>query len=59
MKTKLMIIFSLLLILFSGQTVPAEEHNFAAGSLIIPMDNYYQSEVDGRCWKPMGWFTTC
>jgi len=42
MKTKLYIVF--ILIMFAGLPFEAQavEHDFAAGSIIIPMDQFYQ-----------------
>jgi len=55
MKTKNYII-SLLLLVFASfpLLVQAEEVNFPAGSLIIPMDSVYQEEADGGLLEAYG-----
>ena len=47
MKTKLYIIFILLMFACLPFEVQAVEHDFAAGSIIIPMDQFYQPEDNG------------
>jgi hypothetical protein len=54
MKTKRMLIFALLIIFFTWQSASAEERNFPAGSLIIPMDSYYQPDADGGILEAYG-----
>ena len=55
MKTKNYIISLLLLVFVSfALQVQAEEVNFPAGSLIIPMDSIYQPEADGGLLEAYG-----
>ena len=44
MKTKLYIVFILIMFACLPFEAQAVEHNFAAGSIIIPMDRFYQPE---------------
>lgn len=65
MKNKMpILIIALVMVLCMPLTaMTAEEYNFPAGSLIIPMDSVYQGggeDVnDGACLRPMAWSTTC
>ena len=56
MKTKNYIISLLLLLVFASFAlqVQAEEINFPAGSLVIPMDSFYQSDDDGGILEAFG-----
>ncbi len=55
MKTKNYIISLLLLVFVSfALQVQAEEINFPAGSLILPMDGFYQSDDDGGILEAFG-----
>ena len=47
MKTKTLTLFILVALVCLPLTALAYERNFPAGSIIIPMDAYYQSEDDG------------
>jgi len=54
MKKKNYIIFALLILFCIPLQVFAEERNFSAGSLIIPMDSFYQEEDDGGILEAYG-----
>jgi hypothetical protein len=54
MKRKIWFILILLIIGLTLQNASAEERNFPAGSLIIPMDSYYQSDIDGGILEAYG-----
>jgi len=55
MKGKIRTLIILVMVFCLPLTAPAtEEHNFAAGSLIIPMDSYYQPGDDGGVMEAFG-----
>lgn len=54
MKRKIWFILILFIIGLNLQNALAEERNFPAGSLIIPMDSYYQSDDDGGILEAYG-----
>jgi hypothetical protein len=54
MKRKIWFTLVLLMIGLNFQNALAEERNFPAGSLIIPMDSYYQSDIDGGILEAYG-----
>ena len=55
MKGKIRTLIILVMVFCLPLTAPAtEEHNFAAGSLIIPMDSYYQPGGDGGLLEVFG-----
>ena len=55
MKGKIRTLIILVMVLCLPLTAPAtEEHNFAAGSLIIPMDSYYQPSDEGGLLEAFG-----
>ncbi|MGA1870730.1 MAG: pilus assembly protein [bacterium] len=54
MKRILYILIGLALLSFLPTGAHAEEHNFGAGSLIIPMDSVYQPEDDGGTLEAYG-----
>ena len=47
MKTKIFILFILVVLACLPLKALAYERNFPAGSIIIPMDSFYQPEIDG------------
>jgi hypothetical protein len=47
MKNKIFALFILAAFVCLPLAAPAYEHNFPAGSIIIPMDTFYQPEADG------------
>jgi len=54
MKSKIFIIIALFI--FTGFSLKAQaaEMNFPAGSLIIPMDDFYQPDADGGILEAYG-----
>ncbi|MGA1870712.1 MAG: hypothetical protein ACMUJM_19430 [bacterium] len=54
MKRILCILLGVALLSCLPPHVRAEEHNFGAGSLIIPMDSVYQPEADGGALEAYG-----
>jgi hypothetical protein len=54
MKRKIWFILILLIVGLNLQNALAEERNFPAGSLIIPMDSFYQSDDDGGILEAYG-----
>lgn len=54
MKKKTYIIFLFLILFCIPLEAFAEERNFSAGSLIIPMDSFYQDEGDGGILEAYG-----
>jgi len=54
MKTKIFILFILVMFACLPLKVLAVEHNFSAGSLIFPMDNFYQDPADGGALETYG-----
>ena len=54
MKRKILTLIVLVMLLCLPLKAPAEEHTFAAGSFIIPMDSFYQPEADGGVLEAYG-----
>jgi len=54
MKRKILTLIVLVMLLCLPLKAPAEEHTFAAGSLIVPMDSFYQPEADGGVLEAYG-----
>ena len=54
MKSKIFILLTLAVTLCLPPRAFASEHNFPAGSLIIPMDSHYQSDGDGGILETYG-----
>ncbi len=54
MKKKIFIVIAMCLFFCLAATSWAEEHNFPKGSLIIPMDQFYQSDDDGGVLEGYG-----
>ncbi|MBW2706642.1 MAG: hypothetical protein JRD84_10080, partial [Deltaproteobacteria bacterium] len=54
MRTKNLILFILVIFMVLPGMVLAEEHNFPAGSLIVPMDSFYQPEAGGGILEAYG-----
>lgn len=54
MKNNLLILLTLVMLLFPAPSVQAAEQNFPSGSLIIPMDSFYQPDSDGGILEAYG-----
>ena len=54
MKNKILIIITFIVLVCLPLKALAEERNFGAGSLIIPMDAVYQPEADGGIFEAYG-----
>jgi len=54
MKYKISILFTLLMLSYPCWNAAAEERNFPAGSLVIPMDSFYQPDNDGGILEAYG-----
>ena len=59
MKTKLFALLIVVAIVCLPFRALAYERDFPAGSILIPMDDFYQPEADGEGWRHTDWPTTC
>ncbi|MDH3555952.1 MAG: hypothetical protein OES18_08910, partial [Deltaproteobacteria bacterium] len=54
MRRKILTLIVLVMLFCLPLKAPAEEHTFAAGSLIVPMDSFYQQDADGGVLEAFG-----